>query len=47
MRLNGADRAAIVESGIAPRTYSWISFALLGLVIIMSGVAIVSAGRKG
>jgi mono/diheme cytochrome c family protein len=47
MRLNGLDRAAIVKPGVAPGTYFWVSLVLLGLVSIVSGVAIVFAGRSG
>jgi ubiquinol-cytochrome c reductase cytochrome b subunit len=47
MKLNGVDAAAIVKPGVAPRTYFWISLVLLGVVSIMMGAAIVSAGRRG
>jgi ubiquinol-cytochrome c reductase cytochrome b subunit len=46
MQLNGVDRAAIVKAGVAPLTYFWVSVVLLGLVVIASGVAIVTAGRR-
>ena len=45
MQLNGVDRAAIVRPGIKPTTYFWISFVLLGIVVVGSGAAIVSAER--
>lgn len=45
MRLNRVDRAAIVNAGVAPKRYAWISFALLGIVVAASGMAIGSAGR--
>jgi hypothetical protein len=45
MQLNGVDRAAIVAPGVAPKSYAEVSFILLGMVVVASGVAIVSAGR--
>jgi ubiquinol-cytochrome c reductase cytochrome b subunit len=46
MQLNGVDRAAIVHPGVAPKTYLWISLIALGIVVVVSGGAIVSAGRR-
>jgi ubiquinol-cytochrome c reductase cytochrome b subunit len=46
MQLNGVDRAAIVSSGVAPKTYFWISLLALGLVVVGSGAAIVDAERR-
>jgi mono/diheme cytochrome c family protein len=46
MQLNGVDRAAILRPGVDPKTYFWISLVLLGLVVVGSGAAIVSADRK-
>jgi ubiquinol-cytochrome c reductase cytochrome b subunit len=45
MRLNGVDRAAIVDPGVAPKVYFWISLVLLGLFAIAAGWAILAAGR--
>lgn len=45
MKLNGVDRAAIVKPGVAPRTYAWVSFVLLGLFVLGSGVAMALVRR--
>jgi hypothetical protein len=47
MRLNGVNRAVVVNAGVAPKTYAWASFLLLGIVVVASGTAIVSSGRSG
>jgi hypothetical protein len=44
MRINGVDRAAIVQPGVAPKTYFWISLVGLAIVVILSGAAILTAG---
>ena len=46
MQLNGEDRAAIVKAGVAPKTYAWVSFVLLGVFVVASGVAIASTDRN-
>jgi ubiquinol-cytochrome c reductase cytochrome b subunit len=46
MKLNGVDRAAIVDPGVAPKTYFWISLVALAIVVILSGMAIMGAGRR-
>jgi ubiquinol-cytochrome c reductase cytochrome b subunit len=46
MKLNGVDRAAIVNPGIAPRSYFWISLVALAFVVVLSGIAMMGARRK-